>query len=85
MPSRGRLKAFMEWTVKTSEGMFEPDIVESTLKNKWYCFRSMYQRKTYNVITDEFGKDILAVSIHGISLCGLSNNLCSSLGPCTRI
>jgi hypothetical protein len=62
IPSRGRLKAFMEWIFKNSKGMLGSEIVEMCLKNQWYCFRSMYQRKTYSVIDDAFGKDILSVS-----------------------
>jgi hypothetical protein len=61
VPSKGKLKHFMEWIYNTSVGVLNTYITERSMKNSWRSFRAMYQRKTGNKIPDEIGNEVLAV------------------------
>jgi hypothetical protein len=61
MPSKGKLKHFMEWFYDTSVGILNTNITVRSMKNSWRVFRAMYRRKTGNKIPDEIGNEVLAV------------------------
>jgi hypothetical protein len=62
-PSAGRLKLFMEWIFDTTVGSLTKCMTLKALKNRWYAFRAMYHRETYNLISKDVGEDVLNVRI----------------------